>query len=238
MKKVFYDLHTHSVLSPCADDEMTPNNIVLMAKLKGLDMISVTDHNSARNLEVLAKLCQQQDILFIPGIEIESAEGVHLVGYVKRIQSMNQIAKQVEASLGGIKNRPEYFGHQWVMNEQDEIVDHVHPLLIQSTRLSCEEVVKLIHQYNGIVCAAHLNKTNHSLLTHLGFIPPDLELDGVELNAGILKNQQGVNTNFKFPILINSDAHTLGEISERDHNLFLYERSWEGFYDYFMEGKE
>lgn len=96
MKEVFYDLHIHSVLSPCANDEMTSNNIVLMAKPKRLDMISVTDHNSARNLEVLARLCQQQDLLFIPGIEVESVESVHLVGYVKPIESLKQITKKVE----------------------------------------------------------------------------------------------------------------------------------------------
>ena len=43
-----YDLHIHSCLSPCADDSMTPHNICNMAKIKGLDLIAVTDHNSMR----------------------------------------------------------------------------------------------------------------------------------------------------------------------------------------------
>ena len=44
------DLHMHSCLSPCGDELMTPNNIVNMAKLKGLDAIAVCDHNTARHL--------------------------------------------------------------------------------------------------------------------------------------------------------------------------------------------
>ncbi|MDO5479206.1 MAG: histidinol-phosphatase, partial [Clostridia bacterium] len=28
--KLYYDLHIHSALSPCGDNDMTPNNIVNM----------------------------------------------------------------------------------------------------------------------------------------------------------------------------------------------------------------
>ena len=44
------DLHMHSCLSPCGDELMTPNNIVNMALIKGLDIIAVCDHNTARHL--------------------------------------------------------------------------------------------------------------------------------------------------------------------------------------------
>lgn len=236
MKDIFYDLHIHSVLSPCSDDLMTPHNIVLMAKIKGLDMISITDHNSARNLEVIADFCRQVDILLIPGIEIETIEGVHLLGFVEQIETMKLLSEQIEASLGGFMNQPEFFGNQWVMNEVDEVIDTVQTLLIQSTRLTCYEVVQLVHHYGGIVCAAHLNKMNHSIITNLGFIPNDLNLDSVEFNAAVLKQNPSSFTQTKFPIMINSDAHTLGDISEREHSLSLKERSWEGFYDYFMGG--
>ena len=43
MSGFFYDLHLHSCLSPCGDMDMTPNNIVNMAKLLGLDVIALTD---------------------------------------------------------------------------------------------------------------------------------------------------------------------------------------------------
>ena len=49
MIPLFYDLHIHSCLSPCGDDDMTPANLVGMAAVKGLDVIALTDHNSCRN---------------------------------------------------------------------------------------------------------------------------------------------------------------------------------------------
>ena len=38
MKEYYYDLHLHSCLSPCGDEDNTPNNIAGMAKLCGLDI--------------------------------------------------------------------------------------------------------------------------------------------------------------------------------------------------------
>ena len=52
--KLYCDLHLHSCLSPCGDEDMTPNNIVNMAKLKGLSCIALTDHNTARNCRATA----------------------------------------------------------------------------------------------------------------------------------------------------------------------------------------
>ena len=52
------DLHIHSALSPCADDDMTPNNILGMAALKGLDMIAVTDHNSGGQLRSVIRAAE------------------------------------------------------------------------------------------------------------------------------------------------------------------------------------
>jgi len=43
MQQLYYDLHLHSCLSPCGDDESTPGNIVGMAVVKGLQVIALTD---------------------------------------------------------------------------------------------------------------------------------------------------------------------------------------------------
>ena len=71
-----YDLHIHSVLSACADDLMTPNNIFNMANLKGLDIISVTDHNSLKQLQICQEISESYDMLFIPGVEITCSPGL------------------------------------------------------------------------------------------------------------------------------------------------------------------
>ena len=40
---IYYDFHIHSCLSPCGDDDNTPNNIVNMALIKGLNAIALSD---------------------------------------------------------------------------------------------------------------------------------------------------------------------------------------------------
>ena len=101
--RLYYDLHIHSALSPCADDDMTPNNIVNMAKLKGLDLITVSDHNCGRNVEAASKVAEQAGILFLPGIEMTTAEEVHVLAFFAedvdhaRNAGMNEhIAKPVD----------------------------------------------------------------------------------------------------------------------------------------------
>lgn len=78
-RELSYDLHIHSCLSPCGDDDMTPGNIVGMAAIKGLDVIAVTDHNSCRNCPAVLKLAEQYGVLAIPGMELTTAEEVHAV---------------------------------------------------------------------------------------------------------------------------------------------------------------
>lgn len=236
--KVYYDLHIHSVLSPCADESMTPNNIVLMAKLKGLNLISVTDHNSAQNIETISRICEREGILFIPGIEVETIEGVHLLCYCETVETMKVIGERVEKHLGRIKNHPEFFGTQWVMDEEDIVLRSIESLLIQSTTLTMNEVIEFVHQIGGIVIAAHINKPEHNILTNLGFIPKGLELDGVELNAFVLKQQGEVRELENYPVLINSDAHQLGDISEAENFINLIHKSKRDFMSYFKEGQK
>ncbi|MBQ8994052.1 MAG: PHP domain-containing protein [Turicibacter sp.] len=214
--KIYYDLHIHSVLSPCADDLMTPNHIVLMAKLKGLDVIALTDHNSTRNCRVVSELAKEAGLLFIPGIEVETIEGVHLLSYFETIDLAESFGAWIESHLALIKNDTQLFGHQWVIDEKDEVIEEFEWLLIQSTDLTCEEVVLETHQLGGFVIAAHLNKSSHNILTHLGFIPDRLNLDGIELNSFIYEAKNGNQDILASEelTLFNSDAHSLGYINE------------------------
>lgn len=74
MDELYYDLHIHSCLSPCGDDEMTPANIAGMAAVKGLDMIAVTDHNSCKNCPAVLRAAKEYGILAIAGMEINTSE--------------------------------------------------------------------------------------------------------------------------------------------------------------------
>ena len=77
--KFYYDLHIHSCLSPCADMDMTPNNIVNMAKLLGLDVIALTDHNTSLNCEAITKVAEKKGLCVLPGMELTTSEEIHAV---------------------------------------------------------------------------------------------------------------------------------------------------------------
>lgn len=235
--KIYYDLHIHSVLSPCADDLMTPNHIVLMAKLKGLDVIALTDHNSTRNCRITLKLAKEAGILFIPGIEVETIEGVHLLSYFETIDLAELFGSWIETHLPLIKNDPQLFGYQWVMDEDDKIIEEFERLLIQSTDLTCKEVVLKTHQLGGVVIAAHLNKPSHSILTQLGFIPVGLNLDGIELNSFIYeaKSQSSGILYYEEMTLFNSDAHSLGYINEPIY-FFEIKKDIQDIFQYLRKG--
>ena len=123
----FADLHIHSCLSPCGDEDMTPANICGMAKLKGLDAIAICDHNSARNLPAAQELCDAYGLLLLPGMEITTREEVHLLGYFETVEAALAFGEMLRGHLPNKKNKPQFFGRQLVMNSDDEIIGEEQP---------------------------------------------------------------------------------------------------------------
>ena len=78
MNTYHYDLHIHSCLSPCGDNDMTPNNLVQMALLSGCDVIALTDHNTCRNAPAAMEAGARNGLLVIPGMELCTAEEAHV----------------------------------------------------------------------------------------------------------------------------------------------------------------
>lgn len=61
------DLHTHSTAS---DGTFSPGDLVNKAVSKKLKVLAITDHDTVAGLEEAKKAAQNQDIIFIPGIEL------------------------------------------------------------------------------------------------------------------------------------------------------------------------
>lgn len=228
MKKLYYDLHIHSGLSPCCDNDMSPNNIINMALIKGLNIISITDHNSAKNVEVAFNIASKNGLLLIPGMEVESKEGIHLLCYFKTVAKLMEFSEIIYQHLPEIKNEPEKWGEQLVYNEFDEIIGKEEKLLITSVNLSINKIVDLVSFYQGIVIPAHINRYTNSIITVLGFISDDLKIAGVE----IIGDCNEV-TYQKYHVLKSSDAHFLGDINESINSINLEEQSIDSFFAYF-----
>ena len=227
--RYFYDLHLHSALSPCGDEDMTPNNIVNMALLKGLDIIALSDHNSAGNLRAVAKAAGSR-LLVIPAIEVESAEEVHIVCYFPSVDRAEQFSEELKAQLPPIENRPDIFGRQLYLNEKDEVTGEEHQLLVCASGLSIEQVFSLTANYGGASVPAHIDRSSSSILSNLGFIPPDLPVSALEITA---KGRAELEQKYAgFRILTNSDAHYLEDIAEPEFSLDLEEKSIDCFLHY------
>lgn len=213
--KVYYDFHIHSALSPCGDDDMTPNNIVNMAKIIGLDAIAVCDHNCAANLPAIERVAQNNDILFIPGIELSTAEEVHLLAYFNNVDTAYEFGEFLYKSLPDMPNNEDFFGHQFIMDENDEIIGKKDKLLISALPFYFDEAVGLIRERGGVAIPAHINKGANSLLENLGFFPPNITFTTVEE----WKGEQCAEDLNSYLVLHDSDAHNLADISERENSL-------------------
>ncbi len=223
------DLHMHSCLSPCADDDMTPANICGMAYIKGLQAIAVTDHNSARNLPYVKEAADHYGLMLLPGMEITTREEVHLLGYFRDVDSAVEVGEYFSSHLPKLKNRPDYFGNQFVMNTDDEVVAVEDRLLMGATDLSLAECAAYIRARGGAAVPAHVNRGNNGLLVNLGFFPADVEFPVIEYWKDLPLDEKRTEGKRK---IWNSDAHHLGNILEAINDLPVERFSVGGLFDY------
>lgn len=231
--KYAVDLHIHSALSPCGDLDMTPNNIVNMAVLKGLDIIAVTDHNAAENLPAILACAGKTELLVIPGMEVETQEEVHLVCLFPGIAEALKMQEIVYDALPGLPNREDIFGQQLVMDEQDRIVGKVEQLLVTACSLGVEDISRIVGDLGGIVIPAHIDRESYSLLSNLGGIPEGLELHSLEVSKrcgveGLVKAHPWLS---EYLLLKSSDAHYLWDILEQESFVEMEEKSVSCLFD-------
>lgn len=215
MTELRYDLHIHTCLSPCADEEMTPNNIVNLALLLGLDVIGVTDHNTARNGPAVWRVGREKGLLVLPGMELETAEEVHVVCLFPEPEAALEFEGELSRYFRPLKNRPELFGRQIVMDWQDNPIAEEERLLLGATRLGIDRAAELAVRFGGTAFPAHIDRPAGGILSQLGFIPTEMGFSAVELSASadVARWRESRPELEKFRVLCNSDAHTLCDIS-------------------------
>ncbi len=222
MGRFSYDLHMHSCLSPCGDEDMTPHSIAAMAMLNGLDIIALSDHNTARNVPAVIEAAKEWNLTVVPGVEAESAEEVHLLCLFPDAEAALSMGEILEAHLPPINNRPEIFGEQIIMDSRDNRIGSIEKLLINATDLPIEKIKELTLERGGVCIPAHIDRASNSILSNLGFIPKELNFSAVELSKRApveMKEAEG------YKVIHNSDAHYLTDISEAVWKLNLNEKT-------------
>lgn len=206
--KVKYDLHVHSGLSPCAENDMTPCNIVGFAKLNGLDMVAVSDHNAIGNVQVCLEVGNAYGVTVVPAMELQTAEDIHVLCLFPTYESLKAFYDSV--GFYDIKNRAEIFGEQNLYDTEDEIVGKEERLLLNASKLSCDGVKDLADSFGGIAIPAHVDREENGMVAVLGAVTE--EFTAVELSTRATPEQVSEYSE-RFNVIIDSDAHTLDKIS-------------------------
>lgn len=224
--KVRYDLHVHSGLSPCADDDMTPVNIVGYAKINGLDMVAIADHNSILNVEVAMKAGEFYGVTVIPAFELQTSEDIHVLCLFEDLFSLKEFYKTVKYTI--IDNEPSVFGNQNVYDEDDNITGIVKELLLVSSTMSSENVFENVRKFGGVAVPAHVDREANGMLAVLGAISGGycaVEFSGHADKKMIAEFEKDYVT------IVDSDAHTLSDI-DAGGVVELYENSAKAMLEY------
>ena len=218
MSRYYYDLHIHSCLSPCGDNDMTPNNIANMATLAGLNIVALTDHNTAKNCPAFFAAAKRAGIVPVAGMELTTAEEIHLICLFERLEDAMAFDRLVEGRRSKVLNRPEIFGDQWILDDQDERIAEEPYLLPPATDISLEEAVALVRQYGGLCHPAHIDRPANGIIAVLGDMPETPRFSRVEFNdpANIAPYLERYPLLRGAQILTCSDAHDLGSIRDRE----------------------
>ncbi|HYA31609.1 MAG TPA: PHP domain-containing protein [Thermodesulfovibrionales bacterium] len=219
----------HTCLSPCAEIDMSPREIVSASLGKGLDLIAVTDHNSAENAEATQRAAKGTRLEVLAGMEITSAEEVHVLALFDSPEHAGTLQDIVQESLPSGENDEKLYGHQIIANEHNEVVGFNRRLLIAATSLGVHAIVERIRSLGGISIASHVDKEAFSVLSQLGFIPDDLRFDALELSPRMIRSEaEAAFAALKgFPWVSFSDAHYIRDIGRRVTTFTLREATIE-----------
>ncbi|MEI6614240.1 MAG: PHP domain-containing protein [Chrysiogenales bacterium] len=219
--KIVTDFHIHSTLSPCASLEMSPAAIIRRARELSLDVIAVTDHNSIANCFSAAEIGKKNGVQVFFGMEAQTREDVHVLCLFQNRLHAERFNDRIYALLPDVKNDPDFFGDQVVVDEQDNIIRHEEKLLLNALDASIPELLELVQRHQGFAIPAHIESAPFGLLVNLGLVPSELEGSVLEISyaarsEAVLKTYPDLA---RFPLISNSDAHYLKDIG-RAHTIF------------------
>jgi len=226
LKSFSCDLHIHSTLSPCGDLEMSPRNIVNKASEAGLGIIAITDHNMTENSFYAHELGEKSGIVVLFGMELQTEEEVHMLAIFDSFETAFLFQQTVYDLLPPVKNDPDFFGDQVVVDGNDQIVRFEDRLLLNSAQISIAAAVSWIKSHGGLAIPCHIDSPTFSIISQLGYVPDGIPFDALEIRD--IKNAHALAPLIlqkHAPFVAFSDAHYLQDIGRRATRLDLDEPS-------------
>lgn len=230
MNRYYYDLHMHSCLSPCGDEDMTPNNIAGMGVLNGLNIMALTDHNTAKNCPAFFKAAKRNGIIPVAGMELTTAEDIHIVCLFEELDAAMEFDAFVGKHRTLIPNRPDIFGQQHITDENDEIIGEDKYLLPNATDITVDEAYDTVKAHGGIAYPAHVDREANGLIATLGDFPPYMSFTAAEFHD----SDNIADYEEKYPALknklkiVSSDAHYLWNIKEKKEYFEIDDEPYSG----------
>ncbi len=223
MNRYYYDLHIHSCLSPCGDDDATPASIAGIAALNGLQIAALTDHNTTGNCPAFFEAAKAYGVIPIAGMELTTAEDIHVICLFSTLEAAVAFDEEVQMRRIRIRNRSAVFGNQLIMNADDEIIGEEPDLLINATTLSLEDAYTLVFAHGGACYPAHIDRPSNGMISVLGAFPESPAYCAYELNHAASEESY----KNRFPMIrnlrrvVSSDAHDLATISEATNSFCI-----------------
>lgn len=211
-----FDLHIHSCLSPCANLEMSPSEIVAKAVAAGMDGIALTDHQSARNTPAIAECARRAGLACLYGLEVCTAEEVHTLALFDTVEQALAMTDWVYEAMPKRVNDPDVFGDQPVVTWDDDIVEMEWRILAMACRRMIPDVSAKCRELGGLYIAAHVDRSSFSVFSQLGGVPVGdggaKLFDAVELSRTAdetvwLPRTEG------YAVTRSSDAHNLDDVA-------------------------
>lgn len=222
------DLHVHSVLSPCADLEMSPVNIVNKAAEKGIDILGLTDHNTTLHCRLVWELGREKGIFVLPGAEVNSKEEVHCLAFFEDFERLDEFQEYLDHYLPDVANDPVKMGYQVQVDRNDIIVYEEGRSLYSGINQSIEQILEMVHKLEGLFIPAHVDRSKNSVYSQLGIFPGDLKADGIEIswrtNAESFIRQHPELSGF--PLISSSDAHFMEDIGKMTTSFTMKTRTF------------
>lgn len=218
MNRYYYDLHLHSCLSPCGDDDNTPNNIAGMASLCGLNIIALTDHNTCKNCPAFFEAAKRYGIIPIAGMELTTAEDIHVVCLFEELENAMAFDGEIDKRRMKIENRTDIFGNQYILDGEDNRIGEEKYLLPNATSVSLEEAFGLVKSFGGISYPAHIDRQSNGIISVLGTFPETPDFNIIEINQKEKAPEYVKKYSLEDKrIIISSDAHYLTDMRDKEN---------------------
>lgn len=202
---------------------MAPQALMQRLKECKIDWLAITDHNSMANCPAYEKVAKREGLSFTWGVEIQTAEEIHVLAYFDDSEAAKNFDKELYESLLPLDNDPDYFGDQVIIDENENILRVEQRALINSSQWDLSTVVERVESFGGLALPAHIDAQANSILSQLGFIPafPAFSLYGITAGLDVAE-WTGQNPFFSDKTLLRaSDAHYLGDIGSGYSELYL-----------------